>query len=129
LRTKERPALMDGGLDQDYYGFTRLFHAHGWLTEAEFDLCRRLYTFIRTLLPAPNLVIAMSAPPETIQGRLAGRERINIASVKDAEMLTHFLNQWVESLPQERILHLDASQEGPAYPTSTNRILSRLELD
>src|SRR5687768_7293797 len=31
LRGGNRPALMDGGLDLDFHGFTRLFYARGWL--------------------------------------------------------------------------------------------------
>src|SRR5689334_13598550 len=43
LRSGKKPALMDGGLDLDFHGFTRLFHHHGWLTDAEYDLCHRFY--------------------------------------------------------------------------------------
>src|SRR5690349_24388942 len=43
LRKGTKPALMDGGLDLDFHGFTRLFHTRGWLTDAEYGLCRRFY--------------------------------------------------------------------------------------
>ncbi|MEW5940639.1 MAG: hypothetical protein AB1750_13295, partial [Chloroflexota bacterium] len=32
LRSGPRPAIVDGGLDLDFHGFSRLFHARGWLT-------------------------------------------------------------------------------------------------
>src|SRR5512141_670885 len=40
----KKVGLMDGGLDLDYHGFSRLFHQRGLLTEDEYALCGRLYT-------------------------------------------------------------------------------------
>jgi deoxyadenosine/deoxycytidine kinase len=71
LRQGKRPGLLDGGLDQDFHGFTRLFHARGYLTDLEFDLCRRLYEFIRATQPPPDLVIHLHAPAHLIRDRLA----------------------------------------------------------
>ena len=62
LRTSGHTGLVDGGLDQDFHGFTRLFHARGYLSAAEFDLCRRFYTFARATLPLPDLIIHLRAP-------------------------------------------------------------------
>src|SRR6266508_188647 len=53
LRASPKIGLIDGGLDLDFHGFTRLFHRRGLLTDPEFDLCRRVYHFIRELLPHP----------------------------------------------------------------------------
>jgi len=74
--------LMDGGLDLDFHGFTRLFHARGLLTDAEYDLVRRLYEFIRTALPFPDLIVYLCADQTTVAKRLSKRERINIASAE-----------------------------------------------
>ena len=52
LRVSPLIGLMDGGLDLDYQGFTRLFHARGWLSDSEFDLCRRFYELTRQLASA-----------------------------------------------------------------------------
>ena len=51
LRASPRVGLMDGGLDLDFHGFTRLFHRRGLLSDAELDLCRRIYQFLRETLP------------------------------------------------------------------------------
>src|SRR5512138_1525749 len=37
LRAAQQIGLIDGGLDLDFHGFTRLFHSRGLLTGAEFD--------------------------------------------------------------------------------------------
>ncbi|MBI5351754.1 MAG: deoxynucleoside kinase [Chloroflexi bacterium] len=126
LRLSNKPALMDGGLDLDFHGFTRLFHQHGWLTNEEFDLCERFYTLTRSLLPPPDLIIALSASAKTISERLASRNRINIASGEDADSLSRFMNEWLESISEEKILRLDISQESLDYPHSVPMILERL---
>ena len=80
LRRAAETGLVDGGLDQDFQVFTQLFRARGYLESAEFELCQRLYTTIRANQPLPDLVILLTANMDAIRQRLAGRERINIAS-------------------------------------------------
>lgn len=123
LRAADKIGLMDGGLDLDLHGFTRLFHNRGLLTGPELDLCLRLYSLFRKFLPPPDLIVALSAPQGTIAQRLASRRRINIASAKDAESLDRFIREWLESVPPEKILHIDASGEDENYPKATQKIL------
>lgn len=127
LRSGVIPALMDGGLDLDFHGFTRLFHTRGLLTDAEFDLCRRFHTLTRSLLPPPDLVIALSADPQTIRKRLASRNRINIASSEDAELLEGYVNEWLESIPGSNILKLNVSHENTDYADSIPVILDKVK--
>jgi deoxyadenosine/deoxycytidine kinase len=126
LRAGTLPALMDGGLDLDFYGFTRLFHARGWLTNPEFDLCRRFHAHTRSLLPPPDLIIALSADAQTVRERLASRNRINIASSEDADLLERYVNEWLESVPESNILRLDVSKESLNYPSSVPIILDKI---
>jgi len=127
LRSSDKPALMDGGLDLDFHGFTRLFHLHGWLTDEEFNLCRRFYEHTRTLLPPPDLIIALSASVQTVSERLAARNRINIASSEDAELLNQFINEWLESTPESKVIKLDVSHESENYAHSVSIILDRIK--
>lgn len=126
LRKSTVPALMDGGLDLDFYGFTRLFHTRGFLNNAEFDLCYRFYSFTRSLLPPPDLVIALSADAHIISQRLASRNRINIASSEDAELLEEYVNKWLESIPESKIIKLNVSQENSEYTFSVPLILDKI---
>ena len=123
LRRSDRTALMDGGLDLDFHGFTRLFHQNGWLSGEEFGLCERFYAFARSLLPPPDLVIALSASAGTISERLSQRDRINIASGDDADTLTRFMDEWLETISKEKVLRLDISDEGLGYTRSIPVIL------
>jgi deoxyadenosine/deoxycytidine kinase len=127
LRNGDLTALMDGGLDLDFHGFTRLFRTHGWLTNEEFDLCRRFYEHTRSLLPPPDLVVSLSASPQTISQRLATRSRINIASSEDTNVINSFIEEWLASIPPLQLLRLDISEELSDYPQSTLAILNRLK--
>ena len=127
LRNNDKPALMDGGLDLDFHGFTRLFHTHGWLSDEEFGLCRRFYEHTRTLLPPPDLIVALSASAQTISQRLASRNRINIASSEDTTVINSFIEEWLASIPPLQLLRLDISEELSDYPQSIQAILNRLE--
>jgi deoxyadenosine/deoxycytidine kinase len=127
FRQSDKPALMDGGLDLDFHGFTRLFHMHGWLSDEEFNLCQRFYTLTRSLLPPPDLIIALSASAKTISERLASRNRINIASGEDAESLSRFMNEWLESISEEKIVRLDITQEDMDYSHSVAIILDKIK--
>jgi deoxyadenosine/deoxycytidine kinase len=118
LRLDPRPALVDGGLDLDFHGFTRLFHARGWLSDDEFALCRRFHDLTRTLLPPPDLIVRLSASPHVISRRLAARNRINLASGEDADRLDRFIDDWLESVPSDRKLNIDVSGEDLSYAHS-----------
>ena len=127
LRLDPRPALTDGGLDLDFHGFTRLFHARGWLADPELNLLRRYYAWTRELLPPPDLIIHLSADEETIRERLAARNRINIASAEDAARLASFLDEWLAALPSERLLRFDVTREPDDYRHAIPIILNRIK--
>lgn len=126
LRQLDKPAVMDGGLDLDFHGFTRLFHAHAWLSDLDLDLCRRLYNLIRSALPPPELIVMLHAEEKIIRQRLATRNRINIASSEDADLLEKFISEWLESINQEKILRLDVSKELIDYTQSISQIMEKL---
>lgn len=126
LRQNNAPALMDGGFDLDFHGFTRLFHTRGLLNDAEYDLCRRFYFHTRILLPPPDLVIALNADADIISQRLAARNRINIASSEDAGLLDEYVNEWMESIPEANILKLNVSREDTEYSRSVPLVLDKI---
>ena len=127
LRRAPNIGLMDGGLDLDFHGFTRLFHSRGLLSDPEHDLCRRLYAFIRSAYPPPEFIIRLVADYETVTGRLSGRNRINIARAEDTEMFSTYLDEWLASLPSEQVLTLDVSHENLKYLQSVQTILQQIQ--
>ena len=127
LRADPRPALIDGGLDVDFHGFARLFHARGYLSDAEYDLCKRLYDQLRLALPMPELVVYLTASDEVVRERLASRDRVNIATADDARMLKKYFKAWLGTLPAMQVLEFDVSAEGLDYKRLLEEITSELD--
>ena len=127
LRTALKTGLVDGGLDLDYHGFTRLFHARGLLSDSGFDLCRRFYKLARELQPLPDLIVHLCVEESIIQQRLAGRERINIASAEDTALFNSFLDEWLSTISPLKLLSLDVSTESPSYEQSCQLVLTSIK--
>ena len=128
LRAASQLGLMDGGLDLDFHAFTRLFLHRNLLTEPEYDLCRRLYDFIRISLPRPELFVRLVADEETVAARLSTRDRINIARFEDNAIFNVFLDEWISSLHREQLLVLDVRNETVLYEESVSVILERMQM-
>ncbi len=128
MRAASKTGLMDGGLDLDFHGFTRLFHSRRLLSDPEFDLCRRLYAFIRAALPLPELIVRLRADEITVASRLSGRKRINIASAEDTALFSSFMDEWLAGVPSNQILNLDVTDETLEYNRSVQIVLHKLNL-
>jgi len=133
LRKFHQTSLVDGGLDQDFHGFTHLFHFLGFLNDNEFHLCERFYNFCRAKLSTPDLIIHLTAQREIILDRLKSRSRINITRPEDLAQLESFLNIWLAGLPKEKVLHVDVSNVSSSYleiiPSLKQQIAERLGLE
>lgn len=129
LRASAHIGLIDGGLDLDFHGFTRLFHSRGLLTDPEFDLCQRVYNFARAALPRPELIVRLGADESTVTARLSARDRINIVRAQDTAQFESFLDEWLASIPAEQILELDVSNETLRYERSVSIILDEIRAD
>jgi len=127
LRASSQIGLMDGGLDLDFHGFTRLFLSRGLLSDPEFDLCRRLYTFIRENLAPPELIVRLYADVETVASRLSMRDRINIANAEDTVLFNSLLDEWLASIPPHKVLKLGVTNETVEYTSSTRIVLEYMD--
>jgi deoxyadenosine/deoxycytidine kinase len=126
IRQSPLVGLLDGGLDLDFHGFAKLFHARGWLNDPEYDLCGRFYELARELLPPPELIVRLSAREETIRARLSSRNRVNIASAEDTALFNQFVEEWLLTVAPPQVLRLEVSQEPIEFPQSVPAILARL---
>ncbi|MCL4825926.1 MAG: deoxynucleoside kinase [Caldilinea sp.] len=112
IRSQAGIGIVDGGLDEDFFVFTRGFHANGILDDAEYALCERFYRFVRAVQPGPDLFILLDAPIQVLADRLARRNRpVEIATAADLELLQQQVNEWRWQIPAERLLVIDASTD------------------
>lgn len=127
LRAASATGLVDGGLDLDFHGFTRLFHHRGYLNDAEFALCERLYANLRALLGPPDLFLYLTAPVAVIEARHARRGRaLEIARRDDLALMDGFVTEWMASQPGPSI-HIDASTEAAVAPDNIRLLLAAIE--
>ena len=127
LRQSPQTGVMDGGLDMDFHGFTRLFHDRSWLNDDEFDLCRRLYNYVRSCQPPPELVIHLTAAPDVIARRLASRARINVADPGDNSLIESYLQDWLSGIEPGQVLNLDVSEDDPGFHRLLPSLLHTLQ--
>ena len=122
------PGVQDGGLDPDFHVFTKLFHHKGYLTDSEFDICQRQYDLVRSFLPPPEYIIWLKASPGVITERFQQRgRRLSIAQTEDIEAIDDLLNNWLEAIPDEKLLVVDSGQEDQHYPATIKRVTSLLD--
>ena len=111
IRQAAGVGVVDGGLDQDFYVFTRLFYAKGYLDEAGVELCQRLYCQLRQFLPPPDLLLKLNAPLQALLQRRTARSRpLDIVSEVDLPHIDDLLANWLQANPPPApLIQVDAS--------------------
>ena len=116
IREGDAPGIQDGGLDQDFFVFTKLFFHNGYLSEAEYGICTRAYQVLRASLHAPDLLIWMKAPIELVAERYNRRDRrLDITQIEDMEIVDGLLEKWLSKYPVESIYVINSDQEDESY--------------
>jgi deoxyadenosine/deoxycytidine kinase len=112
LRRSPGVGVVDGGLDQDFYIFTRLFHLKGYLTGVDFQLCERLHRLLRQLLPSPDLTIRLKAPLDVLRARRDQRARpLDIVTADDLVEIETLLAEWMRIDPPAPVLEVESRPE------------------
>ena len=112
LRRYPGVGVVDGGLDQDYFIFTRLFHAKGYLTGEDLRLCERLYRLLRQLLPPPDLTIRLKAPLDVLRARRDQRARpLDIVATDDLAAIETLLDEWMRFNAPAPCAEVESRQE------------------
>jgi deoxyadenosine/deoxycytidine kinase len=128
LRHAERDGILDGGLDQDFFIYTRLFHQRNYLSRDEYRLCERLYRELRRRLPAPDLFIHLTAPVEILARRVAARDRrLEIARAPDVPAIDALLRDWLERERPANLMALDTTDDVDLFGQRLPLILDSIE--
>ena len=129
IRQGSVTGVLDGGLDQDFHVFTRLFYNRGYLTGDEFHLCESMFRFFRVVLPPPDLIVCLVAPLEVVAERYARRSRgLEIARIDDLKELENLLDDWLSAVTESPILIVDASPDDPGYTRVLEDVLAAINL-
>ena len=127
IRQNPGVGLQDGGLEQDFYVFTRHFYNLGYLSVDEFQLCQRLYTRLRAALPLPDLIISLQAPLSVIAERYEKRgRRLEIARLADLGELQALLDDWLAQVQGIPVLRVDASADDLGFSGEIERIIGEI---
>jgi deoxyadenosine/deoxycytidine kinase len=128
IRAGSAAGLIDGGLDLDFHGFTRLFHRKGYLTDAEFALIARLYGDLRDLLGPPHLILYLTAPLPVVESRYARRGRpLEIAQRDDLALMERFVGEWIAAERATPIIYIDAAAEDFCAPERLDTLLAKID--
>ena len=128
VRRSDQTGIHDGGLDLDFHLFAKHFHRKGYLSEAEFILCERLYTLLRSLLPPPDLIIYLRAPVTIAAQRYARRGRsLEIAALADLEDMDRLLTLWMAGVDSAQVIEVDASHDEFCTPAAVEALLAEID--
>jgi deoxyadenosine/deoxycytidine kinase len=127
LRESDKDGITDGGLDQDFYIFTKLFLRKGFLDEREYSLCERMYRALRKTLPAPDLRIRLRAPLGVLKQRRIVRTReLDIVTADDLGTIDELMESWMAGSTVPTIL-FDTSADDPDYSRTTGPLRGDVE--
>lgn len=128
LRNGSAHGVVDGGLDLDFHGFTRLFHHRGYLNEAEYGLCERLYRNLRALLGPSDLILYLTAPLEVVEARYARRGRpLEIARRDDLAQMDQYIAEWMAAESGAPVISIDAAADDFCNSEHVDALLAKLD--
>jgi deoxyadenosine/deoxycytidine kinase len=129
IRSGSQTGILDGGLEMDFFIFSRLFRQKGWLTAEEFELLERLVRSLRNYLPPPDVIIYMHAPPDIVANRFRRRGRpLEIATPADIQATGVLLEEWLVKTSPDRLISFDASEDDPSYQLALPSLLEKISI-
>jgi len=130
IRAGEITGVQDGGLDQDYHLYTRLFHHKGFLDDREYALLGRTYRALRGGLPRPDLIVRLKAPLPLLRQRLLARARLidleTIVTLDDLPYLENCLDEWLVKVNPAELLEIDVQAEDEGFSKAVAAVLARV---
>jgi deoxyadenosine/deoxycytidine kinase len=128
IRRQAIIGIQDGGLEQDFHLFTRLFHHHGYLSDADYALCQRLYRYLRSELPPPDVVIHLHAPRQLLECNRSKRNRsVDLVGDEDLDLLEDYLGEWLQTSTPVASIKIDVTGEQPPFVDNLPQLLKQLQ--
>ena len=128
IRNCEKTGVQDGGLDEDFFLFTRLFYQNGFLTDREFCICERTYKILRELLQPPDLIVWLEAPLSVLAERIKIRDRgLGIVEIEDIKAMEVLLEDWLGEIDSAPVISIDTVKEGREYSKGIQLVLEQYD--
>jgi deoxyadenosine/deoxycytidine kinase len=104
--------VQDRSVYEDAEIFARNLYLQGNMTETDYTTYRELYNLFITMLPAPDLVLYLSAPVETLQARIhmRGRDFESTISAEYLAQLNKLYEDWIGDFHLCPVLTVPADQ-------------------
>lgn len=106
---KKKPVVQDTPIYQDVFVFAEAQYEAGHMTQAEFDLYKKIYTMFSSQLPEPNLIIYLKTSVEVVEERIAKRSRSFETKIPRwyLVLLNWLLDRWVKNNKKIPVLTID----------------------
>ena len=130
IRQNDEIAVMDGGLDQDFHLFTKNLINKDYLTQSEYDICARFYTFIRELLPPPDIIIRIIVDIPTLLQRRLSRDRKTVDQsfdIHDFTGLESLLDDWLMGERLSPVIRFAFNQDFHKLTKEIDKLLIQVE--
>jgi deoxyadenosine/deoxycytidine kinase len=97
LAASPQSAILDRSIYEDAFIFARALHHMNNLTERDYLAYRRLFDLVVSRLPAPDLLIYLKAPVETLMNRIHSRARAieSGISTEYLSLLESYYDDWM----------------------------------
>ncbi len=118
LARSSQSAILDRSIYEDAFIFARALHHLGNLNERDYLAYQRVFELLVSTLPAPNLLIYLTAPVSVLIERIRRRGR-NIESSISAEylsLLDSFYDDWMTSFDICPVLTIHTGELGREIP-------------
>ncbi len=93
-----RPSIIDRSIYEDAYIFARALHFLGNISELDYLCYRKVFDVVMKSLPAPSLLVYLTAPVDLLLERINRRARnIETGITRDyLSLLEKYYNEWLD---------------------------------
>lgn len=130
LARSPQSAICDRSIYEDAFIFARALHHLGNLSERDYSAYRRLFDLVVGTLPAPDLLLYLTASVPTLLNRIRGRGReIEAGITADyLELLNSFYAEWLQAFDLCPVLTIPADDLDFVHrPAHLDIIIRRIE--
>lgn len=125
-----RSAIIDRSIYEDAYIFARALHHLGNINERDYYTYRQLFHLVVKTLPAPDLLIYLNAPVDTLVQRIRARGRSieNSISPEYLQLLDRYYTEWIGSFDLCPVLTIRSDDLDFVHQTRhLNTVIQRIQ--